>query len=254
MAATRRRSKGTTLESQGEIASHCFQIISQMVDVVFIFSTQLQVAESIGILRSHIHSSCVDLRCSRWPGVLETCSLLVVLNVESGLSLPYTWAAAAAFSDLVGILEKDRASGDAGRSRYNRPMDLTILSALHSAYSALLITTGLTSEQVQTLCRSSTTLVSERIKKTPKKFRRTIPKGGALSDSSYQEVSPAGHLEKLIAIEDMSREAETAERHVAMGGSAKNVNEVVTQVGASLRMGVLKSDVMLDLVERVMRV
>ncbi len=212
------------------------------------------MAESIGILRSHIHSSCVDLRCSRWPGVLETCALLVVLNVESGLSLPYTWAAAAAFGDLVNILEKDRTNGDNGKSRYNRPMDLTVLSALHNAYSALLITTNLTSDQVQALCKSSSTLVSERIKKTPKKFRRSIPKGGALSDASYQEVSPAGHLEKLIAIDDMSREAETAERHIAQGGSAKNINEVVTQVGASLRMGVLKSDVMLDLVEKVMRV
>eukprot|EP01034_Spumella_vulgaris_P027457 gene27457-34175_t len=163
-----------------------------------ITSTQLQVAEKIGILRSHIHSSCIDLRCSRWPGPIETCALLVVLNVEE--------------------------------------------------------TTNLTTEQIHSLCRSSTLQISEKVKKTPKKFKRTIPKGGTLSDSSYQVVSPAGHLEKLVAIEDLNRETETAERHVAMGGSDKNINEVVTQVGASLRMSVLKSDVMLDLVEKVMKV
>ena len=211
------------------------------------------VADRIG----HIHSSLQltsPLQSSIWPGLSEVGALLLSLNVEGDLSLPYSWRAAEAFQSIVETL-CDPSAVKQRNANYRRADDKMILSALDAAFTTLTLVTGLSHEQLLSLNQKAMDSIVTRIKKTPKKFRRpSLQKAG----EEYQTMTPAGHLEKVIAVDELEEEdAQKALKASTAGGSAdvsRNLLEEDEKKGKNktLRSRVLRSDVMLDFVEKLL--
>ncbi len=207
------------------------------------------VAETLGVLRTHIHSSA-ELDSSSWPGLVETGALLLSLNVESEVSLPFSWVAASIFRDLLASLQTEAATS---ADTYSRPDDKMLLRAMHTSLAVLAELSGVTAEQMAKIGAAFTQQIAAKIRQTPKKFRRAVLKGSrGVGSDSYQMVSPAGHLEKLVALEEMAADQAAADAHLVAGGT-RDVREKVKASEASLRLRVLRSDFMLDFVERIMK-
>lgn len=159
-----------------------------------------------------------------WPGLIELSSVLSALNPKQDSSLPYSYHATKTFSALI---EKVIPSS----SDYFRPRDLQMVSALQATMDCLVDVTTLGShDALKEIVFKGDTAASSCRKKNPKIF------GKPYNSDKEEALTAAGHLEKLLIALDTEVEQN--------GG---------TLPGSEYRRSALQSDVMVDVMEKILQ-
>lgn len=184
----------------------------------------INAVQAVALSRSHIQHHIVKPDPNCWPGLIEITSMLASMDPKQEQLLPFSFHAVKIFHDLLTkiITSKDQ---------YYREDDLKMMDALLLAKAHTLSHFTIDSKEgdLIQLAAQANAAVSQQIKKYPKLFTKKLK-------DNNESLTAAGHLEKVSISLDMEIEQN--------GGQLQ---------GSELRKAVLQGDVMVDLVEQILR-
>ena len=185
----------------------------------------MNVVQNVASFRNYVQHQIIKQDVNCWPGLLEITSMLASMNPKQEQLLPFSFQSSKAFQQLLQKIIP-------GRDQYYRQDDLKIVDALLMAktYTGSLLTDNSNEEGLMNLAKAANDAVVTQVKKNPKLFTKK------LNDKNNESLTAAGHLEKIMIPLDMEIDQN--------GGHLE---------GCELKKSLLQGDVMVDLMEQVIR-